>query len=271
MYCRVRPGNDEHVAPLLPTLLIGAFCMMPSLALAEIPLDQRRSSYEQMSPATKAMQDDDTSNPATLSVLDGEALWNQKMGRADKACADCHGDAATAMKGVAARYPAAARTGTRLFDIEQRINLCHTGRQEAQPFAHESRELLALTAYLGQQSRGMPIAISEDEKTKTFIEAGRKLYSTRQGQLNLSCQTCHDDNWGQKLAGVPLVQGHPNGYPLYRLEWQSVGSLQRRLRNCMIGMRAEPYAYGSEEYVALELFLMWRARGMIVETPAVRP
>jgi sulfur-oxidizing protein SoxA len=245
--------------------------LLSSLAFAEIPLDQRRSGYEQMSPATKAMQDDDTSNPATLSVLDGEALWKQKMGRADKACADCHGDAAASMRGVSARYPAASRNGAQLFDIEQRINLCHTGRQEAEPFAYESRELLALSAYLGRQSRGMPIAIAEDEKTKAFIEAGRKLYATRQGQLNLSCQNCHDDNWGQKLAGVPLVQGHPNGYPLYRLEWQSLGSLQRRLRNCLIGMRAEPYPYGAEDYVALELYLMWRARGMTVETPAVRP
>jgi sulfur-oxidizing protein SoxA len=68
-----------------------------------------------------------------------------------------------------------------------------------------------------------------------------------------------------------VVQGHPNGYPLYRLEWQSLGSLQRRLRNCLIGMRAEPYAYGAGEYVDLELYLMWRARGMKLETPAVRP
>ena len=242
-----------------------------SLARAEIPLDQRRSSYDQMSPATKAMQDDDTSNPATLSVLDGEALWTSKTGSAAKSCADCHGDATQSMKGVSARYPAFSPAKGRLIDIEQRINFCRTEQQKAVPFAFESRELLALSAYLGQQSRGLPIAIPEDEKTRAFIEKGRWLYSTRQGQLNLSCQTCHDDNWGQKLAGVPLVQGHPTGYPLYRLEWQSVGSLQRRLRNCLIGMRAEPYPYGSEEYVALELFLMWRARGMTVETPAVRP
>jgi L-cysteine S-thiosulfotransferase len=245
--------------------------LLSSFALAETPLDQRRSSYEQMSPATKAMQDDDTSNPATLSVLDGEALWKQKMGRADKACADCHGDAAASMRGVSARYPAFSPTKGRPIDIEQRINFCRTEQQKTEPLAYESRDLLALSTYLGQQSRRMPIAISEDEKTKAFIEAGRKLYSARQGQLNLSCQTCHDDNAGQKLAGVPLVQGHPTGYPLYRLEWQSVGSLQRRLRNCLIGMRAEPYPYGAQEYVALELYLMWRARGMTVETPAVRP
>ena len=248
-----------------------ALVPLSCVAFAEIPLDQRRSGYDNMSAATKAMQDDDTTNSATLTVLDGEALWKRKAGEAGKSCADCHGDAETTMRGVSARYPAFNPAKGRPIDIEQRINLCRTAQQKATPLPSESRDLLALTTYLGRQSRGMPITVSEDEKTKPFIEAGRKIYATRQGQLNLSCQNCHDDNWGQKLAGVPMVQGHPNGYPLYRLEWQSVGSLQRRLRNCMSGMRAEPYPYGADENVDLELFLMWRARGMTVETPAVRP
>jgi len=259
-------------APLSRGMTIAAVLLaLLSPSHAEIPPDQRRSGYDNMSAATRAMQDDDTANPATLSVLDGEALWSRKAGEAGKSCADCHGDAATSMRGVSARYPAFLPVKGRPIDIEQRINLCRTEQQKAEPFAHESRELLALSAYVGKQSRGMPISVVNDEKTKPFIGAGSKLYSTRAGQLNLSCQNCHDDNWGQKLAGVPLVQGHPNGYPLYRLEWQSLGSLQRRLRNCLIGMRAEPYAYGADEYVDLELYLMWRARGMKVETPAVRP
>jgi hypothetical protein len=33
----------------------------------------------------------------------------------------------------------------------------------------------------------------------------------------------------------------------------------------------EPYDYGAPELVDLELFLMWRARGMRMEAPAVRP
>ena len=253
----------------MASLVLGA--LFSSLAIAEPALSQRRSGYDLMSRDSKAMQDDDTSNPATLSVLDGEAMWTAKAGAADKSCADCHGDAEQSMRGVSARYPAFSPAKGRPIDIEQRINLCRTEQQKAAPLAHESRDLLALTAYLGKQSRGMPISVAEDEKTKPFIEAGRQNYSRRQGQLNLSCQNCHDDNAGQKLAGVELPQGHPTGYPLYRLEWQSVGSLQRRLRNCMIGMRAEPYAYGSDENVDLELFLMSRARGMKVETPAVRP
>jgi sulfur-oxidizing protein SoxA len=250
---------------------LASAALFACVALAEIPPEQRRSGYDMMSASTKAMQDDDTSNPATLSVLDGESLWNRKAGSDDKSCADCHGDAAQSMRGVAARYPAFSPARGRPVNIEQRINLCRTEQQKAPPFAHESRDLLALTAFVARQSRGMPIAVENNDQTKPFIEAGAKSYSTRQGQLNLSCQNCHDDNWGQKLAGIAMPQGHPTGYPLYRLEWQSLGSLQRRLRNCLIGMRAEPYAYGADEYVDLELFLMWRARGMKVETPAVRP
>jgi L-cysteine S-thiosulfotransferase len=36
-------------------------------------------------------------------------------------------------------------------------------------------------------------------------------------------------------------------------------------------MRAEPYEYGAPELMDLELLLMWRARGMTMEAPAVRP
>jgi L-cysteine S-thiosulfotransferase len=128
-----------------------------------------------------------------------------------------------------------------------------------------------LSAYVGRQSRGMPIDIQVNEKTKPFLDAGRAAFNRRQGQLNLSCAQCHDQNWGKSLAGSPIPQAHPTGYPIYRLEWQGMGSLQRRLRNCMIGVRADTYEYGSPEFVELELFLMWRARGMKLETPAVRP
>jgi sulfur-oxidizing protein SoxA len=242
-----------------------------AVAAAEIPLSERKSGYDLMGPQTRAMQDDDTANPGMFWVLDGEALWKRKAGAAEKSCADCHGDAQSSMKGVAARYPAFDTARGRPVDLEQRINICRADKQNATPLAYESKELLALSAYVGRQSRGMPVEVGSDERSKPFLDAGRELFTRRQGQLNLSCAQCHDDNWGQKLAGALIPQGHATGYPLYRLEWQTLGSLQRRLRNCIVGMRAEPYAFGAPEYVDLELYLMWRARGMKVETPAVRP
>jgi sulfur-oxidizing protein SoxA len=240
-------------------------------AAGEIPLTERRSGYEFMSRETRAMQDDDTGNPGTLWVLDGEALWKRKAGAADRACSDCHGDARESMKAVAAHYPAFDPARGRPVNLEQRINACRVERQKAPPLAYESRDLLALTAYVARQSRGMPIAIAIDARTKPFLETGREAFHRRQGQLNLSCAQCHDEHWSGKLAGSPITQAHPTGYPLYRLEWQSLGSLERRLRGCLTGLRAESYPYGAPELVDLELYLMWRAREMKVETPAVRP
>jgi sulfur-oxidizing protein SoxA len=243
---------------------------LPAFA-AEIPPAERRSDYEFMGAQTRAMQDDDTANPGMLSVLDGEALWSRGDGATNKSCADCHNDARASMKGVAARYPAYSPALGRPIDLEARINLCRTEQQKATPLKFESKELLGLTAYLALQSRGTPIDVASDARARPFIAAGRELFNRRMGQINMSCAQCHDDNWGQKLAGAPVPQGHPNGYPVYRLEWQSLGSLQRRLRNCMSGMRAEPYAYGASEIVDLELYLMSRAQGLKMEAPAVRP
>ena len=242
-----------------------------AVGAAEIPPAERRSGYQFMKADTKAMQDEDTANPGMLWVLDGEGLWKRKLGAAAKACTDCHGDARTSMKGVAARYPAFDKASGRPVDLEQRINSCRSNHQQATPLAFESRELLALTAFVARQSQGAAIEAGADPQLAPFIAKGRALYLQRQGQLNLACTNCHDDNWNKRLAGSAITQGHPTGYPLYRLEWQSLGSLQRRLRACITGIRAQAYDYGAPELVELELYLMSRARGMAMEAPAVRP
>ena len=254
-------------ATIVAALLVAAF----AARAAEIPQADRRSGSSFMSPDTQAMQNEDTANPGMLWVLDGEALWNGKAGASGKACADCHGDARASMKGVAARYPAFDQALGRPVNLEQRIDLCRSQHQQATPLAYESRELLALTTFVAQQSRGLAIETGADPQLAPFIDRGRALFMQRQGQFNLACANCHDDNWDKRLAGSAITQAHPTGYPEYRLEWQSLGSLQRRLRGCITGVRAQAYDYGAPELVELELYLMSRARGMPIETPAVRP
>jgi sulfur-oxidizing protein SoxA len=231
-----------------------AVFFFPVAIAAEIPQAERRSGYDFMSRETRDMQDDEVTGPAVLSLLDGEALWGKR------GCASCHGDAKASMRGAAARYPKVM--DGKLVSLEQQV------RHKAPQLAYESRDLLSLTAYVARQSKGMPISV---EPIKPHIDAGRAFFHRRQGQLDLACSQCHDDNWGKKLAGNAIPQAHPTGYPIYRLEWQSMGSLGRRFRNCLTGIRAEQYAPGAPELVELELYLMWRARGMKLESPAVRP
>ncbi len=200
------------------------------------------------------MQDDDAANPGMLWVQQGAALW-------DQACASCHGAPGT-LRGVAARYPAYDPGQGRPVLLEERVQ--HAG-------ARPPDDVLALTALIGLQSRGLPMAVDGTGPVAPFVEAGAKLFRTRMGQLDLSCAQCHDQLAGQRLGGARIPQAHPTGYPLYRLEWQGMGSFYRRLRNCMTGVRAEPFAADSPERVAIETFLAVRATGMAVETPGVRP
>ncbi len=250
-------------------LVIAALGFSLAAGLAVAASDPRRSGFDFMSRETQAMQKDDFSNPGMLWVQDGADLFKARTGTSGKACADCHAE--PSMKGVAARYPAFNAKTSRPIDLQGRINQCRLDRQGAPELPLEGHDLLALTAYVAQQSRGLPVSPATDPRLEPFRRQGEALYKKKLGQLNFSCADCHDANAGRRLAGAPIPEAHPTGYPLYRLEWQALGSLQKRMRGCMSGVRAEPYGYGAPEFVAIELYLMSRASGMPMETPGVRP
>lgn len=255
-------------AGLVATL---AWTAVSAPGAGDMPPQDRRSGIDFTTPAVQAMQRDDMSNPAMLAVLDGEALWDRPAGRSNKACRDCHDNADRSMRGVAARYPAFDTASGRPIDLQGRIQACQTRHQRADAFALESPPLLALVSHVALQSRGLPVAPPDDPRLAPHLAQGQALWQQRMGQLNFSCSQCHDTHWGARLGPALIPQGHPVGYPIYRIEWQTMGSLQRRFRNCMSGTRAEPYAWGSPEFVDLELYLTHRARGMAMETPGVRP
>lgn len=254
-------------------LMVVAFLAASSGAFAQSPAarETRRSGFEFMGPPTQAMQKDDALNPAMLWVKDGEALWSQPAGQSGKACVACHAAASSSMRGVAARYPAFDERLSRPVTLSQRINQCRQQHQQAAPLRAESQELLSLETYVAFQSRGLPLAPPTDTRLEPFRKLGEQRFMQRMGQLNLSCAQCHDNNAGGRLGSSLIPQAHPTGYPVYRLEWQAMGSLQRRLRGCMSGVRAEPFAYGAQELVELELYLAARGKGLPGETPGVRP
>ena len=188
-----------------------------------------------------------------------------------RSCADCHGEAERTMRGVAARYPAwDSRLGAPV-NLQRRINLCRERYQSQPALGSEDDAMLALEAFLALQSRGVPIARPDDPKLAPALERGARSFSSRIGQLALSCEHCHDRLAGGRLGGSPIPQGHPTAYPVYRLQWQSAGSLARRLRGCLNGVRAELFPAMSAEMIELELFLAARAAGMPHEGPGVRP
>jgi len=241
--------------------LIGAAAFAQSAAI---------SGYEFMEPSTRELQDDDFLNPGIFLLDEGSALWSRPLGAASETCQSCHTDIAADMAGVAARYPAYDADLGRVVSLEMKINAEIAGRLRGKPLEYESDDLLALTALIGYQSRGMPMEIDSNPQAVSLAEKGKEIFQTRRGQLNLSCQNCHEQHWGEKLRGDTISQGQINAFPIYRLTWTDVGSRQRMFVWCMESIRSEPYEYGSDEFLALEAYLVVRGQGLLIEAPGVR-
>lgn len=233
---------------------------------SELASGDVRSGSAFLTAETRALQDDDFANPGYLWVDRGAALFDAAEGVA-KPCRACH---ASGLPGAAATFPKIAPETGELVNLEGRINLCRSQHQGLDPLTYESEALLSLTAWLASQSKGFPIEVSADGDLQENYRNGQSYFFTRRGQMNLSCHQCHDLNWGKKLRGDTLSQGHLNGFPAYRLEWQALGSSHRRLRDCDIGVRAEPLPFGDPTYIDLELYLAVRSTGLVGESPGVR-
>ena len=225
--------------------------------------DERRSGRDTMSPALRALQADDAQHPAQLALALGREQWSAGA----RSCASCHGEPEK-LRGAATRYPAFDHG---LLDLPGRIQRCRVRHQQQPAWAPEAEPLLALSALIAQQSRGLALQPPRGPELDRAAAQGQRLYTTRIGALNLSCAQCHDERAGLRLGGSLIPQAHVDDYPVYRLEWQSLGSLQRRLRGCLIGVRARVWDWDSAELLALEAYLARRSAGMVVQAPGVRP
>lgn len=247
-----------------------ALFLASQAAVAAVVAPAVLSGYDFLGPETQALQDDDFANPGMLWVEAGAQLWDQPPSEAAPACSDCHDGASESMRTVGTRYPAWSSQQNRMINLEHRINLCRTEQQKAQPLASESQDMLAITAYVMHQARGLPMSVSLSGPAAQSYARGKAFYETRRGQFNLSCANCHADHAGSHLKGEVISQGQINGFPVYRQLWQTMASLDRMFTWCIEAVRSEPYAAGSPEYVDLELYLRARGGGLKIETPAVR-
>jgi sulfur-oxidizing protein SoxA len=251
---------------LLTLLPLGAVCTAQERLL---PLSEVRSGLAFAGKDVQALQADEQANPAQLWLAQGRTRWDAPTGPPQRSCASCHGEPAR-LRGVAPQFPKLHAATSRLFNLEDQIRHCASVRQQVPAPAFESDELLALTALVTQASAGLPLRADEDPGLLPHRLAGAALYQQRQGQLNLACTHCHDRNWGRRFYTDLMSQGQPNGYPLYRLEWQRLGSLDRRLRSCYTGIRAEPPPFGDLALRQIAVYLNWRGLGLPIEMPAVR-
>ncbi|MGR3548858.1 MAG: sulfur oxidation c-type cytochrome SoxA [Roseovarius sp.] len=260
--------------PVDDTLVINEEIEMTTRAAAPAhladTLDEVLSGWHFRNDDTRAMQADDFDNPGMIFVENAMTAWETVEGTEGKSCVSCHGDAAESMKGVRAVYPKWNETAAEVRTLEMQVNACRTEQMGAEKWKYGGDEMVNMTALLASVSRGMPINVAIDGPAQATWEMGKEMYYTRYGQLELSCANCHEQNYGNMIRADHLSQGQINGFPTYRLKNTKLNGAHNRFKGCIRDTRAETFAEGSPEFIALELYVASRGNGLSVEGPSVR-
>lgn len=232
-------------------------------------VDEIRSGWEYRSPETQAFQMDDFENPGMIFVEDAMASFNEEMGAGGESCAGCH-NSPEEMAGVKAVYPKWDEAAGEVQTIEMQVNECITDRMGSEAWGYTSQPMTNMVALLASVSRGMPVDVATDGPAHDTWLKGKEIYYTRYGQLELSCANCHEDNYDNMIRADHLSQGQINGFPAYRLKNAKLNAVHDRFKGCVRDTRAETFAPGSDEFIALELYVASRGNGLSVEGPSVR-
>jgi sulfur-oxidizing protein SoxA len=233
-------------------------------------MDEILSGWRFRSEGTQAMQMDDFDNPGMSAVDAAAEAWDTVEGSEGKSCASCHGAAEDSMAGVRAVYPKWNDAAEEVRTLAMQINDCRENKMGAEKYGYTSGNMAAMEALITLQSRGMPVNVAIDGPVQATWEAGKELYYTRTGQLDLSCANCHEDNYGNMIRADHLSQGQINGFPVYRLKNTKLNTVHDRFKGCVRDTRAETFKPGSDEFIALELYVASRGNGLSVEGPSVR-
>lgn len=239
------------------------------MAWADAP-NPAKSGYEFVKDETRAMQDDEFQNHGFIAVEEGRGLFNSQPA-SGKSCGSCHGDDGAKLEAKnLARYPIYDKELGGIVRLDDRINVCREKQSGEKPFPAHSKELLALETFVRHLAIGEPVNVQTDGEMADLLKKGEDLYKIRFGLIDMSCAHCHDSYPGQFIRGQKISQGQGNGFPAYRLDTGEMANLDLRIKQCLVLMRAEPFAPDAEESKLLGAYIMSRSNGLKIETPALR-
>jgi len=247
--------------------LLLSICM---LCWAPAGVAETLSGYAYLTPEMQTVQDDEFGNPGQLTVDGGRALF-AAPGERGQACSSCHGDDGGELdRQRIARYPYYDAQLDKPLTLRGQVLQCWAERLGNPPLAYADERALQLETFVRSLASGETVAVEVDAELQPYYDAGKKLYRTRWGQVDIACHQCHDYHAGQTFRGQVMTQGQSNGFPAYRFTTGRTVGLQERITECLTNLRAEPYLVGSDEYLSLEVYMSARSNGLKIETPAIR-
>ncbi len=208
--------------------------------------------------------------PYEFAVDAGKEMFAKPF-KNGKTYADCFANGGI---GIRQNYPYFDDKEGKVVTLELALNRCREANGEA-AYSYVKDEMASLTAYMASTSRGKPfdIRIPDDPRALEAFENGKRYFYTRRGQMNFSCASCHVQSPGERIRAEILAPGLGilNAMPIYRSEWNGMGTISRRFMTCNSQTRAVPLEPQSDEYRDVEYFLSYVSNGLPIAGPGARP
>ncbi len=208
--------------------------------------------------------------PYDFAVDEGKTAFETPFANG-KSYADCFADHGI---GIRQTFPYFDTKTGDVVTLDLAVNRCRVANGE-KPLPYQTGMMASITAYMSETSREKPfdIKIPDDPRAMAAYEDGKKYFYTRRGQLNFSCSSCHVGSSGQRLRGDILAPaiGILASFPIYRSDWGSMGTIDRRFISCSSQMRSEPLPAQDVTYRNLEYFLSYMSNGVPIAGPGTRP
>ncbi len=198
----------------------------------------------------------------------GAALYEKKFANGNS-LAICFPDPT-----IGGDYPMFDSQTKSVVSLTQAINDCVTSNGEKK--WHEKKgDMAKVQAFFASKTKEAEKKVNikiESAEAAAAYERGKEFYYTQRGYLNLSCATCHVQGAGQRVRNESLSQllGHTTHFPVYRLKWQGLGTLERRMEGCVKDQGQNPPKPSSKTMKELLYFMAYMSNGMAVDGPDIR-
>jgi len=229
-----------------------------------------------MSVADRAMYEEMLeANPAEIDVEEGSELLEEHCG-GDAGLAAFLGLSEEKLPAYIAGFPRYIGKFDRVVGLDQVLQglMAQKGHK---PFKLKSKEMFAMLAYAKSIANDEPINIDIDanEPMRKAYALGKEVFETKRGGRGLACLSCHNTGVvGGILRTQPLPDlGKANAggtWPAYRMTKSSLRTLQRRFQGCMNNALLAVIPIGSEEMVALEVYVTNEAKGNKIAIPGLK-
>lgn len=205
--------------------------------------------------------------PYEDQVAEGEEMWNTPFANG-KTYEECLGEVST----VRAKYPMYDEEKDTILTLEGEINACREANGE-EPLKWKKGPIASLSGYIASQAQGQKIDVKiPNEKAQAWYDKGKQQFYAKRGQLNMSCADCHVYYGGNRIRAETLspALGQITHFPVYRMKWGELGTIQRRYAGCNSQVRAKPFKDQGDEYKALEYFHTYMSNGLDWNGPSSR-